>query len=140
MTSYPERNFGHFEINPNDKITLHGRAMRLAYQTKSGYVLKELDVTGVSELFSFVTHSWLNFSNEIEREPDFFKPAALEPISQKSDLAVKASVFEAARDGVTFEREIAGRPSMKAAVERLFRSASKELEAQIVARGGKQEG
>ncbi len=55
MTSYPERNFGHFEINPNDKITLHGRAMRLAYQTKSGYVLKELDVTGVSELFSFVT-------------------------------------------------------------------------------------
>jgi len=123
MTSYSETYFGRFVINPHDRITIRGRAMRLAYQTRNGYVLKDAGGTGVSEFFDFVTLSWLNFSEEIQHEPDFFKPKAA-----VSDL------------GITYQRTIAGSPSMRATVESIFREASKAVEARVIlSRGGKQD-
>lgn len=94
MTSYSETYFGRFVIKPHDRITLGGRAMRLAQQTRDGYVLMNADGTGVSETFDFRVLSRLNASKEIHHEPDFYNPDAAarrstERTSQISDLSVK---------------------------------------------------
>jgi putative transposase len=76
MTSYSETYFGRFHIKPHDKITIRGRALRLAYQTRNGYVLMDADGSGIAETFNFEFLSRLNASKKITHEPDFYNPAA----------------------------------------------------------------
>jgi putative transposase len=94
MTSYSETYFGRFHIKPHDKITIRGRALRLAHQTRNGYVLMDADGSGISETFDFGLLSRLNASKQILHEPDFYNPdvAAHRPTgvsTQMSHLSVK---------------------------------------------------
>ncbi|MEP2470056.1 MAG: DDE-type integrase/transposase/recombinase [Paracoccaceae bacterium] len=74
MTSYSETYFGRFHIKPHDKITIRGRALRLAHQTRDGYVLMDADGSGIAEMFDFGLLSRLNANKEITHEPDFYNP------------------------------------------------------------------
>ena len=94
MTIYSETYYGRFHIKPHDKITIRGRALRLAQKTRNGYVLKDAEGPGISETFSFEHLSRLNASKEIMHEPDYYDATAAArrstmPSFQMSDLSIK---------------------------------------------------
>lgn len=94
MTNLSHTHFGRFTINPYDKVTIRGKAMRLAHATGNGYVLMDADCSGVSETFEFATLSRMNAAKEIKHEPDFFDPGSAQrrltnSTSRISDLSAK---------------------------------------------------
>ena len=94
MTRYSETDFNRFHIKPHDKITIRKRALRLAQQTRDGYVLMDADGSGISEMFDFGLLSRLNANKEITHEPDFYNPdmamrRPTEVSSHMSKLSVK---------------------------------------------------
>lgn len=94
MTTPTSETYGRFQINPHDRVTIGGKAMRLVYRTQDGYVLKAADGTGVSETFSHSVLCRLNANREIIHEPDFYSPDLARrrlaaPVSRLSDMSSK---------------------------------------------------
>jgi len=98
MTSYSESYFGRFHIKPHDKITIRGRALRLAHKTRNGYVLMDADGSGISEMFDFGLLSRLNAKKEITHEPNCYNPdMAMRRLTEVSSDMSKLSVKQRKR-------------------------------------------
>jgi len=94
MNITSQTHFSRFTVNHHDRITIRGKAMRLAHVTRNGYVLMDANGSGVSETFDFETLSRMNFDKQINHEPDFYAPHVaknrLEASCQRiSDLSEK---------------------------------------------------
>lgn len=86
--------YGRFQINPHDRITIGGKAMRLVHQTENGFVLRNVDDFGLAETFEFDELRRLSGCGKIQHEPDFYAPEHARrrlsvPVSRISDLNPK---------------------------------------------------
>jgi putative transposase len=69
--------FAPFVVGPHDRLTIEGKAFRLAYTTNEAYVLAPAEGEGMAETFTFAHLRRLNGAGKIRHEIEAFLPECM---------------------------------------------------------------
>lgn len=94
-----DHRFPPFMIGDHDRLTIGGKAFRLAYMSGESAVLKPAESDGVAETFEFSRLRRLNAAGKITHEVEYFLPEEYRTTRGRvPEVSVLAPVSQAARD------------------------------------------
>jgi putative transposase len=74
---HPNKQFAPFCIGPHDRVTIGGKAFRLAHQSNDAYVLFPAEGEGLAATFTFGSLSRLNAAGKIRHDVQYFLPQCM---------------------------------------------------------------